>query len=239
VTAPSVLPREAEIGHSEAPERIERSSHMAPSDLRVQVVAAGSLRERIVATLEAGGVGVLNGRPAPPPEIRVIAIDLERPTPLRRLRESLTQAGPGRVVAVAPACGRLGARRAMRAGADSLVLEDELEATLVAAVRAVAAGLTVFPAVLRDRADSLSFSHREREVLRLAIMGHTNGAIASSLFLAESTVKSHLSSAYRKLGAVSRKDAASMVLDPDEGLLEIILGGSVLENELDRAKGEP
>jgi DNA-binding NarL/FixJ family response regulator len=211
---------------------------MPRSDLRVQVVAAGSLRERIVGTLEAGGVGVLNGRPAPPPEIRVMAIDLGQPTSLRSLRASLAQAGAGRVVAVTPACGRLGARRAMRAGADSLVLEEELEETLVAAVRAVAAGLTVFPAMLRDRADSLSFSHREREVLRLAIMGHTNGSIASSLFLAESTVKSHLSSAYRKLGAVSRKDAASMVLDPDEGLAELVLGASVLEAELDRAKNE-
>jgi DNA-binding NarL/FixJ family response regulator len=216
-----------------------RSLHMARSDLRVQVVADGQLRERIVATLEAGGVGVLNGRPAPLPQIRVIAFDLGQPISLRSLRASLTQAGPGRVVAVTPACGKLGARRAIRAGADSLVLEDELEDTLVAAVRAVAAGLSVFPADLRDEADSLSFSHREREVLRLAIMGHTNGSIATSLFLAESTVKSHLSSAYRKLGAVSRKDAASMVLDPEEGLAEMVLGGGALELEHERAQREP
>jgi DNA-binding CsgD family transcriptional regulator len=69
------------------------------------------------------------------------------------------------------------------------------------------------------------FSHREKEVLGLAISGHTNGEIATTLFLAESTVKSHLSSAYRKLGAASRKDAASLLLDPDEGLGEMVLGG--------------
>jgi two-component system response regulator DesR len=134
------------------------------------------------------------------------------------------QAGPGSVVAVSPACGRLGARRALRAGADALVLEEELEGALVAAVRAVAAGLSVLPAILRGEANSPTFSHREREVLRLAISGHTNGSIAKQLFLAESTVKSHLSSAYRKLGAVGRKDAASMILDPEEGLAEVVLG---------------
>ena len=114
------------------------------------------------------------------------------------------------------------------------MLEDELEGGLVAAVRAVAAGFSVVPAVLRDGVDALSFSHREREVLRLAIAGHTNGAIASWLFLAESTVKSHLSPAYRKLGAVSRKDAASMILDPDEGLLEMIFGEGAADTDLGR-----
>lgn len=212
---------------------------MARSDLCVQVVAAGQLRERIAATLEAGGVEVLNGRPSPPPQMRVMAFDLARPISMRLLRSTLTEAGTGRVVAVSPACGKLGARRAMRAGADSLVLEDELEETLVASVRAVAAGLRVFPALLRDGADFLSFSHREREVLRLAIMGHTNGSIATSLFLAESTVKSHLSSAYRKLGAVGRKDAASMILDPDEGLAEMILGAAAHEAETDRVETVP
>jgi DNA-binding NarL/FixJ family response regulator len=95
-------------------------------------------------------------------------------------------------------------------------------------VRAVAVGFSVVPAVLRDGVDFLSFSRREREVLRLAIEGHTNGAIAARLFLAESTVKSHLSSAYRKLGAAGRKDAAAMILDPAEGLGEIVFGRSTV-----------
>jgi DNA-binding NarL/FixJ family response regulator len=197
---------------------------MAWSDLLVGVVASGALRERIVGALEAGAISVLNGEPSTTPDIRVVAVDLGQPTSLARLRARLRQEGPGPVVVISPDCGNLGARRAVRAGAQSLVLEDQLDVALVPAVRAVAAGFSVVPATLRNRGDSLTFSHREREVLGLAISGHTNSEIAATLFLAESTVKSHLSSAYRKLGAASRKDAASLILDPDEGLGEIVLG---------------
>jgi two-component system response regulator DesR len=229
------------VGHTltkssdaEVPRSIGRSVCMAWSDLSVRVAASGALRERIVGTLAAGDVSILNGESTLAPDIRVMAIDLAEPISLRRLRARLNQESAGRVVAVSPACGPLGARRALRAGANSLVLEDELETALVPAVRAVAAGFSVVPAVLRDGVDELNFSHREREVLRLAIAGHTNGSIATSLFLAESTVKSHLSSAYRKLGAGGRKEAASMILDSDEGLVEMILGRGALDGDLRR-----
>jgi DNA-binding NarL/FixJ family response regulator len=206
------------------PRSLGRSLGMAWSDICVLVVASGALRERIIGTLEAGAVAVLNGDASASPDIRVIAIDLAEPTSVKRLQARLSEAGPAPVVVVSPECGSLGARRAVRAGAQSLVLEDQLEGALVPAVRAVAAGLSVVPADLRNGGDSLMFSHREREVLGLAISGHTNSEIATILFLAESTVKSHLSSAYRKLGAASRNDAASLLLDPDEGLGEIVLG---------------
>jgi DNA-binding NarL/FixJ family response regulator len=190
----------------------------------VAVQADGLLRSRIVAALEADHVSVvgqaLNGSG---PEIRVMAVDLSQPVSLRQLRGVLED-GTGRVVVVSPRCRALGLRRAVRAGADALVLEHELENALAPAVRAVAAGLSVMPTVLRNGVERQAFSHREREVLRLAVTGHTNGEIASALFLAESTVKSHLSSAYRKLGAGGRNDAASMIFDPDEGHAEIVLG---------------
>ncbi len=45
-------------------------------------------------------------------------------------------------------------------------------------------------------------------------MGFTNSEIGARLFLAESTVKSHLSSIFVKLGVSSRNEAAAVVLDP-------------------------
>jgi DNA-binding NarL/FixJ family response regulator len=189
----------------------------------VAVEADGPLRQRIVAALEADRLSAASNGASGTADIRVVAVDLTQPVSLRRLRDILGN-GTERIVAVSPGCGTLGLRRAVKAGADALILEQELEDALVPAVRAVAAGLSVMPAVLRNGAEGLAFSHREREVLRLAVTGHTNCEIASTLFLAESTVKSHLSSAYRKLGAGGRNDAASMILDPDEGLAEIVLG---------------
>jgi DNA-binding NarL/FixJ family response regulator len=189
----------------------------------VAVEADGSLRLRIVAALKADRMPIASNGTSGTADIRVVAVDLTQPVSLRRLRDMLGN-GSARIVAVSPGCGTLGLRRAVRAGADALILEQELEDALAPAVRAVAAGLSAMPAVLRSGAADLAFSHREREVLRLAVTGQSNGEIASTLFLAESTVKSHLSSAYRKLGAGGRSEAASMILDPDEGLAEMVLG---------------
>jgi DNA-binding NarL/FixJ family response regulator len=193
-------------------------------ELSVEVEANGSLRPRIVQLLEADGVEVVTDAGQPGADIRIVAVDISQPASMRHLRDWFSQGKARPVVLVSPRCDPLGARRAIRAGADSLVLEQELEGALVPAVRAVAAGLTALPTDLHNGVNELVFSHRERQVLRLAIDGHTNREIAGELFLAESTVKTHLSSAYGKLGAGGRKDAAAMILDPDQGLVEIVMG---------------
>ena len=208
---------------------------MSKPELSVEVQANGSLRPRIVELLEADGVEVVPDAAQPTADIRIVAVDISQPASMRGLRDWLSEGKTGPVVLVSPRCDPLGARRAIRAGADSLVLEQKLEAALVPAVRAVAAGLTALPSDLHNGVNELVFSHRERQVLRLAIDGHTNREIAGELFLAESTVKTHLSSAYGKLGAGGRKDAAAMVLDPDQGLVEIVLGPEIS----DAASGLP
>jgi DNA-binding NarL/FixJ family response regulator len=189
----------------------------------VAVDVNDKLRSRIEAILAADGIFIAQNGASGSADIRVVGINLSEPFSLRRLKEMLARED-GRVVAVSPFCGALGLRRAVKAGVHSLVLEPALEESLTPALRAVAAGLTVMPADLWHGGGRVALSHREREVLRLAVTGRTNAEIASTLFLAESTVKSHLSSAYRKLGAGGRSDAASMIFDPDEGLASMILG---------------
>jgi DNA-binding NarL/FixJ family response regulator len=194
-----------------------------PPRLEVEVRATWTLRERIIAALAADGISARAKADGVDP-VRIVAVDLARPMAVGPLRRRLGADRAARIVIVSPECSTIAARRAIRAGAESVVLEAQIETTLAAAVRAVAAGLSAVPFRLRSAGDQPTLSHREREVLRLAIGGNTNSEIADRMFLAQSTVKSHLSSAYRKLGACSRKEATSLVLDPDGGLLEVVFG---------------
>lgn len=134
---------------------------------------------------------------------------------VRATREAL----PGTILIVVwPASDAINARRALRAGADGLVNEAKLETTLATTVRAVVSGLVCVPRQMRAPLETESLSMREKQVLGMLVRGFTNAEIAARLYLAESTVKSHLSSAYTKLGVRTRQDAANMVLDPAEGL---------------------
>lgn len=59
---------------------------------------------------------------------------------------------------------------------------------------------------------------RETEILRLVADGRADGAIAQSLHLSESTVKTHLRSVYSKLDVPSRAAAVAVALR--EGIIE-------------------
>jgi DNA-binding NarL/FixJ family response regulator len=58
----------------------------------------------------------------------------------------------------------------------------------------------------------LDLTRREQEILACVANGMRNGEIASMLNVAESTVKSHLTSAYLKLGVSNRTQAAIATL---------------------------
>jgi DNA-binding NarL/FixJ family response regulator len=132
-----------------------------------------------------------------------------------------TQAGhrPGAAVVVTmPAAAPAGVlRRALHAGADGIVFDDAVARALVATARAVAAGQLAVPLALRRQVAPRPLSYREKEILSFVVLGYTNRQIADKLFLAESTVKTHLSSVFEKLDARSRAEAAALVLDPDTG----------------------
>lgn len=123
-----------------------------------------------------------------------------------------------RIVVASPARTATSVRRALDAGADAFVLEEEIETTLAIAVRAVETGQSVVPREVRESVERPSFSHRERQVLALVTEGLTNSEIAERLVLSQSTVKSHLSTAFAKLGIRSRKEVASLLLDPEQAL---------------------
>jgi two-component system, NarL family, response regulator len=126
--------------------------------------------------------------------------------------------GPVPILLVVPAHSPRGVRSALEAGADGVVFEGEMEVTLVASLRAVIAGQLVVPRQCRYQIDRPTLSRREKETLALVTLGMTNSEIAARLCLSESTVKSHLSSAFAKLGVRSRNEAVRLILDPREHL---------------------
>lgn len=134
---------------------------------------------------------------------------------VRGLRQRLPDA---RILLVAPADSRNGVRGALEAGADGVVFEGHLAERLGPTLEAIAAGQLGVPREAWAQVDRPTLSRREKQVLGLVVMDLTNGEIASRLFLAESTVKSHLSSAFVKLGVRSRNEAVRKILDPEERL---------------------
>jgi DNA-binding NarL/FixJ family response regulator len=156
----------------------------------------------------------------------VLAIDLADAGAAGAIRAACATEGDRPVVVVSPPGGDSDVRRALRAGAQAVVYDSDLEDTLGAAVRAAVAGLVAIPSAVRGQALKPVFSHREREILTLVAEGATNKEIADRLYLAESTVKSHLSTAFTKLGVRSRAEAAALVLDPDEHPIELALGAT-------------
>jgi DNA-binding NarL/FixJ family response regulator len=141
---------------------------------------------------------------------------------LRSLRRSYPDA---HILAIMPAeAPNPWLRRVMLAGATGIVLDDELERTLVPTARATLAGQLAVPSALGRQIAPRPLSYREKEILALVMRGRTNHEIAAELFLAESTIKTHLSSAFRKLDARSRAEAITRITDPETGF-----GAGILE----------
>jgi DNA-binding NarL/FixJ family response regulator len=133
--------------------------------------------------------------------------------------ELLRALRPAVAIVIVSSGGTATVRKALRAGVDGFVADPEAERALRGTIAAVLAGQISVPRAIRERISWTTFSLREKQVLQLVAAGLTNAEIADRLFLSESTIKSHLSSSFRKLRVSSRAEAAAAVLDPDNGLV--------------------
>jgi DNA-binding NarL/FixJ family response regulator len=122
------------------------------------------------------------------------------------------------IVVVCEDIERWEVRSALAAGTAGVVLLEQLETALWPCLQAVRTGQTCVPRGHWRQIEPPPLSSREKQILGLLVMGYMNSQIAGELFLAESTVKSHLSSAFGKLGVRSRNEAVSLILDPERGL---------------------
>ena len=116
---------------------------------------------------------------------------------------------------------------ALRAGASGFLLKDAPEEHLVAGIRIVADGGSLFaPAVTRRLIERFAsgrrhepppeleeLTGRELEVLRLVARGLSNGEIAATLVVSEHTVKTHVAHILRKLGLRDRVQAVVLAYE--------------------------
>jgi two-component system, NarL family, response regulator NreC len=120
-------------------------------------------------------------------------------------------------------------REAFEAGASGYVLKEAADTELVAAIREVGGGgryvhpelgarLVAAESEERKRAEDDPLSDREREVLRLLALGHTNQEIAKQLYISVRTAETHRAHIMQKLRLTSRAELVRYALD--QGLLE-------------------
>jgi two-component system, NarL family, response regulator NreC len=120
-------------------------------------------------------------------------------------------------------------RQAFASGASGYVLKEAADAEVVGAIRDVARGghyvhpalgakLVAADADERKRAEEDPLSEREREVLRLLALGHTNQEIAKMLYISVRTAETHRAHIMQKLGLQTRAELVRHALD--EGLLD-------------------
>jgi two-component system response regulator NreC len=165
---------------------------------------------------EAGDIAETERRAAElRPRVIVLDVDLPDGSSIPAIPR-LQQSAPGtRIVILTMHTAPALARDALRAGATGFVLKDAAEAELLDAIRAVAAGRTYLNPELGarlaaegpdagGRPDDLSA--RELEVLELIALGHTNGEIASQLFLSVRTVESHRAHIQQKTQRFTRAE---------------------------------
>jgi DNA-binding NarL/FixJ family response regulator len=122
---------------------------------------------------------------------------------------------------------------ALRAGASGFLLKDAPEDRLVAAIRVVADGGSLFaPSVTRRLIEEFSrrrpseprpamagLTERETEVLEQVARGLSNAEIAAALFVSENTVKTHVARVLMKLGLRDRVQA--VIVAYESGLVRI------------------
>jgi DNA-binding NarL/FixJ family response regulator len=204
-------------------------------------LARGGLRGMFAAEDElevvgeaADGAEALDAAARLHPDVVVMDIRMPRLDGIEATRRLVAQPSPPRVLVLTTFDLDEYVYEALRAGASGFMLKDAPPAQLIEAVKAVASGDTLLaPAVTRRLVERYvrrpaadpsarsrlgELTEREREVLGYVARGLSNGEIASTLFLSEATVKTHITRILSKLELRDRVQA--VVFAYENGIVE-------------------
>jgi two-component system, NarL family, response regulator NreC len=177
----------------------------------LRAVVAEDPRCEVVA--EAGTLAELKARAATErPDLVLLDLTLGKDSGLEAIPHLLGAARPPKVVVLTMHDDPAFARDALGRGAQGYLLKEAAADELGRAIETVMAGGTYLHPELGARmaagrptpADRLT--ERERDVLRLLALGHTNAEIAKELYISLRTVEAHRSGLRTRLGATSRAD---------------------------------
>lgn len=177
----------------------------------MQVVGEATSRETVVADVTAGSPDIVLVECEAFGGFGCATVDS-----LQAIRAACPHA---KIIALDCRCAAEQFSVALKAGANGFLTREAHDSDLVDAIRGVAAGHTyVSPSIVTRMVDTYvrrtpdvglddpyeTLSEREREILLLASMGHTNRDISRSLHLSEQTVHYHRANMMEKLGLHDR-----------------------------------
>lgn len=154
----------------------------------------------------------------------VVLLDMEMPdiTGVEVVKRVAEEGIPVRILGLSSYDDREYISQLLSMGASGYLLKDEVPEAIIEAIRGVARGETGWVSrkvaaklsqILHDdKTGSKDFTPREKEVLAHVVQGKTNGEIGVALGISEKTVEKHLDAIFRKMGVVSRVEAAVMAV---------------------------
>jgi DNA-binding NarL/FixJ family response regulator len=151
------------------------------------------------------------------PDVALIDLGLPVLDGIEAMKAIRSEFPGSRLIALTVYHGDEDIHQALRAGAQAYLLKSAPPLQLVAAIRAVHAGLRKIPpevaSRISDRGPGTGLTSREIEVLKLMAKGCTNGEIAEALQITRGTAKWFVSSILAKLGVDDRTEAVTTALE--------------------------
>ena len=154
----------------------------------------------------------------------VVLLDMKLPdmSGIEVIKQIYETKGKSRVLGLSSYDDREFISQLLNYGASGYLLKEEVPEYIIDAVRGVAHGeagwvsrkvaALLSQIILKDKEDGTDLTARELEVLRLVVDGKTNDQIGVSLGISVKTVENHLHAIFRKMGVVSRVEAAVMAV---------------------------
>ena len=151
------------------------------------------------------------------PDIALVDINLGSATGIDLIKTAIKSGASCKFVVLTMHDDEQMLEQAKLAGASAFITKGSPIEQVIQLLNAVADGVNKFLKVGEIKVTTIkkdfALSKRESEVLSLLPTGATATAIGGLLFLTEATIKTHLASIYRKLGAANRAQAVSIALE--------------------------